>query len=63
LETLEVLLAHRLHFLLASIGCEPIQQVKAWQEYELTDVSVKVVIYEAFVGGKLDSQTPHPRRA
>jgi hypothetical protein len=39
------------------------QQVKAWQAYELTDVSAKVVIYEAFVAGKLDSPNTRPRRA
>jgi hypothetical protein len=34
---------------------EPMQrQVEAWQRSELTDVSAKVVIYEAFVEGKLD---------
>jgi hypothetical protein len=52
----------RLPFLakLASIGCEPMQQVKAWQAYELTDVSAKVVIHEAFVAGKLDSPNTSP---
>ena len=29
------------------------QQVEAWQRSELTDVTAKVVIYEAFVEGKL----------
>jgi len=35
---------------------EPMRrQVEAWQKYELTDVTAKVVIYEAFVEGKLDA--------
>jgi hypothetical protein len=35
---------------------EPMRkQVEAWQESELTDVTVKVVIYEAFVEGKLEA--------
>jgi len=35
---------------------EPIRkQVEAWQRSELTDVSAKVVIYEAFVEGKLEA--------
>jgi hypothetical protein len=29
------------------------KQVEAWQRSELTDVTAKVVIYEAFVEGKL----------
>src|SRR5260370_37070397 len=34
---------------------EPMRkQVKAWQRRELTDVTAKVVIYEAFVEGKLE---------
>jgi hypothetical protein len=33
---------------------EPMQmQVEAWQRFELADVTAKVVIYEAFVEGKL----------
>src|SRR5437870_13316052 len=33
---------------------EPMRkQVEAWRESELTDVTAKVVIYEAFVEGKL----------
>jgi hypothetical protein len=28
-------------------------QVEAWQRFELADVTAKVVIYEAFVEGKL----------
>lgn len=31
------------------------KQVEAWQRCELTDVTAKVVIYEAFVEGKLES--------
>jgi hypothetical protein len=31
------------------------KQVEAWQKSELTDVSAKVVIYEAFVEGKLEA--------
>ena len=31
------------------------QQVEAWQRSELTDVTAKVVIYEAFVEGKLEA--------
>jgi hypothetical protein len=35
---------------------EPMRkQVEAWQRSELTDVTVKVVIYEAFVEGKLEA--------
>jgi hypothetical protein len=30
-------------------------QVEAWQRSELTDVSAKVVIYEAFVEGRLEA--------
>jgi len=34
---------------------EPMRkQVEAWQRCELTDVTAKVVIYEAFVEGKLE---------
>jgi hypothetical protein len=29
--------------------------VEAWQQCELTDVTAKVVIYEAFVEGRLDA--------
>ena len=40
---------------------EPMRkQVEAWQRSELTDVTAKVVIYEAFVEGR---QTPRPHRA
>jgi hypothetical protein len=31
------------------------KQVEAWQKSELTEVTAKVVIYEAFVEGKLDA--------
>ncbi len=35
---------------------EPMRkQVGAWQNSELTDVTAKVVIYEAFVEGKLEA--------
>ena len=35
---------------------EPMRrQVEAWQKCELTDVTAKVVIYEAFVEGKLEA--------
>jgi hypothetical protein len=35
---------------------EPMRkQVEAWQSSELTDVTAKVVIYEAFVKGKLEA--------
>jgi hypothetical protein len=36
---------------------EPMRkQVEAWQRFELTDVTAKVVIYEAFVEGRLEPQ-------
>jgi len=31
------------------------KQEEAWQRFELTDVTAKVVIYEAFVEGKLEA--------
>ena len=31
------------------------KQIEAWQKSELTDVTAKVVIYEAFVEGKLEA--------
>ena len=35
---------------------EPMRkQVETWQRCELTDVTAKVVIYEAFVEGKLEA--------
>lgn len=57
-ETLEIVLAYRLHFLLALIGCEPMRQLKARQEYELTEVRAKEVIYEAFRRGELEQPRP-----
>ena len=40
------------------------KQVEAWQRSELTDVTARVVIYEAFVEGKFtDSEAPRTRRA
>jgi hypothetical protein len=42
---------------------EPMRrQVEAWQKYELTDVTAKVVIYEAFVEGKLEVSRHLARR-
>jgi hypothetical protein len=46
-----------------SVGVDRIQrnfypmrtQVEVWQKSELTDVAAKVVIYEAFVEGKLEA--------
>lgn len=36
---------------------EPMRkQVEAWERSELTDVTVKVVIYKAFVEGKLEAR-------
>ena len=35
---------------------EPMRkQIEAWQRSELTDITAKVVIYEAFVEGKLEA--------
>lgn len=34
---------------------EPRKSVHNWQRFELTDVTAKVVIYEAFVEGKLEA--------
>jgi hypothetical protein len=35
---------------------EPMRkQVEAWEKSELTDVTAKVVIYQAFVEGKLEA--------
>jgi hypothetical protein len=44
---------------------EPMRkQVEAWQRSELTDVTAKVVIYEAFVEGRLEaSKASRPRGA
>ncbi len=44
---------------------EPMRkQVEAWQRSELTDVTAKVVIYEAFVEGRLtpDERATYPAR-
>ena len=42
---------------------EPMRkQVEAWQRSELTDVTAKVVIYEAFVEGKLEVPNTLPTR-
>ena len=42
--------------------CE--SKVEAWQRSELTDVTAKVVIYEAFVEGGLEApKHPCPQRA
>lgn len=38
------------------------KQVEAWQKFEPTDVTAKVVIYEAFVEGRLETPK-HPARA
>ena len=61
-----VLAKHSKHFSLEdglSIGVDRMQrnfepmrkQVEAWQRSELTDVTAKVVVYEAFVEGKLEA--------
>jgi hypothetical protein len=40
------------------------KQIEAWQKSELTDVTAKVVIYEAFVDGRLEApKHPCPDRA
>jgi len=42
---------------------EPMRkQVETWQRSELTDVTAKVVIYEAFVEGKLEAPKHRTRR-
>jgi len=42
---------------------EPMRkQVEAWQKSELTDVTAKVVIYEAFVEGRLEAPKYLARR-
>ena len=38
------------------------KQVETWQRSELTDVTAKVVIYEAFVEGKLEAPKHLARR-
>jgi hypothetical protein len=41
---------------------EPMRkQVEAWQKSELTDVTAKLVIYEAFVEGRLEAPKHHAR--
>ena len=40
---------------------EPGKSVHNWQRFELTDVTAKVVVYEAFVEGKLKAPI-HPVR-
>jgi hypothetical protein len=56
-ETLEVVLYDRLRIGRSGSDatelCPMRKQVEAWQRNELTDVTAKVVIYEAFVEGKL----------
>src|SRR5216683_3268179 len=37
------------------------KQVEAWQRSELTDVTAKVVVYEAFIEGRLDAPKHLPR--
>jgi len=59
-QALEVVLVDRLCFSRrrpnAARNFEPTRrQVEAWQKSKLTDVSAKVVIYEAFVEGKLEA--------
>jgi len=42
---------------------EPMRkQVEVWQRSELTDVTAKVVIYEAFVEGRLEAPPKHLAR-
>ena len=57
-QALEVVLARRLHLGRddrMQRNFEPMQrQVEAWQQFELTDVTAKVVIYEAFAEGQLE---------
>jgi hypothetical protein len=58
-EALEVVFAHRFH--LGWCGpdaaeLEPMRkQIEGWQTKEVTDVTVKVVIYEPFMEGKLEA--------
>ena len=58
-ETLKVVLADRLCLGRRRPDAAQLRayakQVKAWQRFELTDVTAKVVIYEAFVEGKLEA--------
>ena len=58
-QTLEVLLADRLRLSRRRPHAAQLRtdakQVEAWQRSGLTGVTAKVVIYEAFVEGKLDA--------
>jgi hypothetical protein len=58
-ETREIVLVDRLHFRRRRSDAAQFRthakQVEAWQRFELTDVTAKVVIYEAFVEGKLEA--------
>jgi hypothetical protein len=58
-QTLEILLANRSYFGRVDRmqrNFEPMRkQVEMWRRSELTDVTAKVVIYEAFVEGKLEA--------
>jgi hypothetical protein len=58
-EALEVVFAHRLHLGWCGPDAgnfEPMRkQVEGWQKKEVTDVTVKVVIYQPFVEGKLEA--------
>jgi len=58
-QTFEVVLAHQLHLgwrYRMQRNFEPMRkQVEAWQRFELTDITAKVVIYEAFVEGMLEA--------
>jgi hypothetical protein len=58
-KTLEVVLAGRLRFGRVDRmqrNFEPMRkQVETWQRCELTDVTAKVVIHEAFVEGKIEA--------
>jgi hypothetical protein len=38
------------------------KQMEPWQRNEVTDVTAKVVIYEAFVEGKLEERNTSPLR-
>lgn len=47
--------ASRSVWIASSTIFEPMrEQIDAWQKYELTDLTAKVVIYEALVEGKLE---------
>ena len=58
-ETLKIVLPRRLHLggrRSNATELEPMRkQVESWHRSELTDVTAKVVIYEAFVEGKLEA--------